>query len=162
MTRLVEADVFFAPSNALGSSLQALGTQQLAQTGPGHYRTCFRPRNPGVYLVRARHGAQMVSAGEVFNPSAEAATGQVNKTVLKKSAELTRGSFVAVDGPRRVMLRGRKSPDTWNCGPGHWGSSSPSALPNPHPPLGTCLRPGPIALGPRRRFGIRRVRVGAC
>ena len=129
---------FFAPAkNALGSALQALGRHQLAQTGPGHYRTRFRPSNPGVYLVRVRHGAQMVSAGDVFNPSAEAATGQVNTPLLKKSAELTGGSFVDVEAPRRVPLRGAEISNyvelwPWIIGP------FPPALPrrHPHPPLG--------------------------
>ena len=54
------------------------------------------PDRPGVYLVRARAGAEMVSAGLVHNISAEAAAGRVNAPLLGKVASLTGG---AVLGP---------------------------------------------------------------
>jgi uncharacterized membrane protein len=102
----VEADFFFAPAHALGAALQPLGTQRLEQVGPGQYRTRFRPEGAGVFLVRARHGARMVSAGEVFNPSSEAATGQVNDLLLERAAALTRGTFVPAGGVRKIGLEG--------------------------------------------------------
>lgn len=90
----VDADIFFAPAQSLGSALQLLGTRRLQQTGPGRYRTTFRPDQSGVYLVRARAGSRMVSAGQIFNPSAEAATGLVNEALLRSVTRLTGGSFV--------------------------------------------------------------------
>ena len=90
----VAADVFFVPANALGSSMQLMGTEGLEQTGPGLYEGIFRPVDPGVYLVRARSGAQMVSAGHVYNPSAEVATGQVNESLLRKVTEITGGTYL--------------------------------------------------------------------
>ena len=90
----VEADVFFVPANALGSSMQMVSTQALEQAGPGLYEGGFLPKDPGVYLIRARSGAQMVSAGHVYNPSAEVATGQVNEGLLRKVAEITGGTFL--------------------------------------------------------------------
>ena len=90
----VQADVYFLPSNALGSSLRLLSTRTLEQAGSGVYQTEFRPGNAGVYLVRARSGAQMVSAGHVHNPSAEVATGQVNDSLLRKVSELSGGTYL--------------------------------------------------------------------
>ncbi len=101
----VEADIFFAPANALGAALQPVGTQVLEQTGPGLYRTTFRPDQPGVYLVRGRAGSRMVSAGDVFNPSAEAATGQTNDALLARVTKLTGGTFVpAADAAQAKIL----------------------------------------------------------
>lgn len=90
----VEADVYFVPSNALGSSLRLIATRTLEQVGPGTYQTDFRPGDAGVYLVRARSGAQMVSAGHVHNPSAEVATGQIDEALLRKAADLSGGSYL--------------------------------------------------------------------
>ncbi len=90
----VEVDVYFVPANALGTSMQLLETKTLEQEGPGLYRGKFLPDRPGVYLARARSGAQMVSAGYVHNPSAEVSTGQVNEELLKRATELTGGQFL--------------------------------------------------------------------
>lgn len=100
----VEADIFFAPAQSLSSALQPLGTRRMSQTGPGTYQTTFRPDQSGVYLVRARAGARVVSAGQVFNQSAEAATGQVNNRLLESVARLTGGNFVAVGQPPSLRL----------------------------------------------------------
>ncbi|MFN0126218.1 MAG: VWA domain-containing protein [Verrucomicrobiales bacterium] len=100
----VEADIFFAPAQSLSSALQPLGTRRMQQTGPGAYQMTFRPEQSGVYLVRARAGARVVSAGQVFNQSAEAATGQVNDRLLQSVARLTGGNFVAVGQPPILSL----------------------------------------------------------
>jgi len=101
----VDADIFFAPAHALGSALQPLGSRRLQQTGPGRYRTTFRPDQSGVYLVRARAGARQVSAGQIFNPSGEAATGQVNEAMLQAATRLTGGTFRAVGAPPDLILQ---------------------------------------------------------
>lgn len=103
----VEAEVFFAPSSSVGSAMQSLGVFPMRQTGPGRYRTHFRPDEPGVYLVRARSGAQMVSAGEVHNPSAEAATGRVNEALLQEAAALTGGTFVPLGATPSLSLEAK-------------------------------------------------------
>lgn len=90
----VEADIFFSPAQSLGSPLQLIATRTLEQTGPGTYRTTFRPDQSGVYLVRARSGARVVSAGRVFNPSGEAATGRIDDRLLKSAATLTGATYV--------------------------------------------------------------------
>ncbi len=94
----VEADVYFVPSNALGSGMRAISTLPLDQKGPGWYEGDFRPTDPGVYLVRARAGAQMVSAGHVHNPSGEVASGRINEDLLKKASEMTGGQYLASAG----------------------------------------------------------------
>ena len=68
---------------------------QLEQKGPGWYEARFRPVDPGVYLVRARSGSQIVSAGYVHNPSTEVATGQVNEPLLRQVCEITGGTYFA-------------------------------------------------------------------
>jgi len=90
----VEADVFHVPANALGSGMNAVSTLQLEQKGPGWYASSFRPVEPGVYLVRARSGSQLVSAGYVHNPSTEVATGQVDEVLLRQVCAITGGTFV--------------------------------------------------------------------
>ena len=90
----VEADVYHVPSNALGSGMRAVETVALDQEGPGWYEGNFRPTDPGVYLVRARSGAQIVSAGHVHNPSGEVASGRVNEELLKKACEITGGTYL--------------------------------------------------------------------
>lgn len=90
----VEADVYFVPAHSLGSTMRLLSTEPLEQEGPGLYSAQFSPGDPGVYLVRARSGAQMVSAGYVHNPSAEVATGQISEGTLREAAEITGGTFL--------------------------------------------------------------------
>ena len=91
----VEADVYFVPAHSLGSTMRLMATEPLEQEGPGLYVASFRPTDAGVYLVRARSGAQMVSAGHVHNPSGEVATGQINEGTLREAAEITGGTYLA-------------------------------------------------------------------
>lgn len=91
----VEADVYFVPAHSLGSNMRLRSTEPLEQEGPGLYSAGFQPTDAGVYLVRARSGAQMVSAGYVHNPSAEVATGQISEGLLKEATEITGGTFLA-------------------------------------------------------------------
>jgi uncharacterized membrane protein len=90
----VEADVFHVPANALGSGMKTVATLALSQEGPGWYESRFRPSDPGVYLVRARSGAQMVSAGHVYNPSGEVATGRVDDALLREVCRITGGTYL--------------------------------------------------------------------
>ncbi|MDH4409588.1 MAG: VWA domain-containing protein [Verrucomicrobiales bacterium] len=90
----VDADVFHVPANALGSGMKTITTLTLEQEGPGWYGSSFRPSDPGVYLVRARSGSQMVSAGHVHNPSTEVATGQIDDALLKEACKITGGTYL--------------------------------------------------------------------
>jgi len=90
----VGADVFFVPADALGSSMQLHASKKLYQDGPGVYSGLFSPDRPGVYMVRARSGARMVSAGVVHNPSSEAATGEVDEALLQKVCQITGGTYL--------------------------------------------------------------------
>jgi len=101
----VDADIFFSPASAPGSALQPLGTRRLEQAGPGRYRTTFRPDQSGVYLVRARAGARLVSAGQIFNRSAETATGQINEALLQSAARVSGGTHVSVGAPPALRLQ---------------------------------------------------------
>ncbi len=95
----VTADIFFLPEHALGSALQHLATLSLNQEGPGRYGTHFDPTEPGVYLVRARAGAELVSAGFVFSPSNEAATGQVDRETLQRVCDVSGGRLLDAATP---------------------------------------------------------------
>lgn len=90
----VEADVFHVPANALGSAMKATATLALGQEGPGWYEARFRPSDPGVYLVRARSGSQIVSAGLVHNPSGEVATGRIDDVLLREACRITGGTYL--------------------------------------------------------------------
>ena len=94
----VEADIFFVSPNALGSTMKPLETLRLSQTGPGLYTGDFDAAEAGVYLVRARTGAQMVSAGIIHNPSSEVASGQVDEDLFRRATELTGGTLIKADG----------------------------------------------------------------
>lgn len=103
---LVEADVFFVAANALGSSMETIQTLDLDQVGPGLYRAEFRPVDPGVYLVRSRAGSQIVSAGHVYNPSSEVATGKIDEALLREVGEITGGIFLeSPDAPLELVGR---------------------------------------------------------
>ncbi|MEM7145711.1 MAG: VWA domain-containing protein [Verrucomicrobiota bacterium] len=104
----VEMDVFFVTTDAMGGRMQSMETRPLFQEGPGMYAGSFRPEQPGVYLVRARSGTGMISAGHVHQPSAEVATGRVNGDVLRRAAEVTEGGYL--DGEEgRLELGGMKT-----------------------------------------------------
>jgi hypothetical protein len=74
--------------------MKTIATLTLEQEGPGWYGSSFRPSDPGVYLVRARSGSQMVSAGHVHNPSTEVATGQIDDALLKEACAITGGTYL--------------------------------------------------------------------
>jgi uncharacterized membrane protein len=90
----VIAEVFFVAAESLGAPLKPVQTLSLRQDGPGLYEGRFRPEQPGVYLVRAQSGAQMVTAGLVHNPSGEASLGTVNDTLLREASRITGGKFL--------------------------------------------------------------------
>ena len=93
----VEADVSFLPAGSIGSALKPTAQRRLDQEASGRYAGEFELREPGLYLVRARSGAQTVSGGIVRNPSGEAATGRVNTAFLERVCALTGGQIVAAD-----------------------------------------------------------------
>ena len=104
----VEADVSFLPAGSIGSALKPLAQQTLAQEASGRYAGTFDLREPGLYLVRARAGGQMVSGGLVRNPSGEAATGRVQTELLARVCALAGGQLLAADAaklPPAQMLR---------------------------------------------------------
>ncbi len=96
---LVHADVFHVP--AQGGAMRPVAGVDLQQDGPGRYRGTFRPDAPGVYLVRARCGADQVSAGLVHQPGAESATGHIDRDLLNRLAECSGGTVLA-DGATRL------------------------------------------------------------
>ena len=87
----VKAQVFFVAADALGAPLKPVAELSLRQSGPGLYDGRFRPDQPGVYLVRAQSGADMVSAGLVHQPASEASLGTVNDKLLADATRITGG-----------------------------------------------------------------------
>ncbi len=90
----VTAEVFFVPADSLGAPMKPVQTMVLRQSGPGLYEGGFKPDAAGVYLIRAQSGSQMVTAGLVNNPSAEASLGTVNEKLLREASALTGGSYL--------------------------------------------------------------------
>lgn len=90
----VEAEVFFVAADSLGAPLKPVQKMRLSQRGPGLYEGSFRPDEPGVYLLRAQSGAEMVSAGIVHNPGSETSLGTVNEALLTEATRLTGGSLL--------------------------------------------------------------------
>ncbi|MEM9282826.1 MAG: VWA domain-containing protein [Verrucomicrobiota bacterium] len=94
----VQAEVFFVSSHSITAGMEELISVRLEQVGPGRYEAVFQPSRSGVYLVRARSGAQMVSAGYVHNPSSEVATGETNETLLREASRISGGEFLESSG----------------------------------------------------------------
>lgn len=94
----VEAEIFHLASHALGSAMLPVSSVRLVQEGPGWYEGRFRPEQSGVYLVRARSGGQIVSAGHVHNPSTESASGRIDEALLRRVCELTGGRYLEGEG----------------------------------------------------------------
>lgn len=90
----VDAEIFFVAADALGAPLKPVQKITLSQSGSGLYEGSFRPDQPGVYLVRAQSGAEMVSAGIVHNPSSESSLGTINETLLTEATRITGGSML--------------------------------------------------------------------
>lgn len=90
----VEAEIFFVAADALGAPLKPVRKLALSQSGPGLYEGAFKPDEPGVYLVRAQSGAEMVSAGLVHNPSSEASLGTVNESLLQQAVTVSGGALL--------------------------------------------------------------------
>lgn len=90
----VEAEVFHAPPEGMAGALRPVSEMVLDQSGPGHYQGSFRTGTPGIYLVRVRHGGEVLSAGTVEHPSVEAADGTVNRELLRRTTERTGGQLL--------------------------------------------------------------------
>jgi Ca-activated chloride channel homolog len=90
----VTAEVFFVSAESLGAPLQPVRNLVLRQSGPGLYEGTFVPEKPGVYLIRAQSGAQMVTAGLVHNPSSEQSLGTVNEKLLREVCAVTGGTYL--------------------------------------------------------------------
>ncbi|MEX0653615.1 MAG: VWA domain-containing protein [Phycisphaeraceae bacterium] len=95
----VEAEVFFMRPDQGETQMASIDTLALGQVAPGRYAGRFAAREPGLYMVRARSGGRLVSAGLVRNVSSESATGQVNSALLERVTALTAGTVVATDAP---------------------------------------------------------------
>jgi len=93
----VAADVYHVNAASLSSRLELRRHDVCRQTAPGRYETTFRPDEPGVYLVRARTGADLVSAGIVHQPSTETALGQIDTALLNRVAQRGGGQVLAPD-----------------------------------------------------------------
>ncbi len=103
------ADVFFVPADALTSSMKQVKSMILDQKGPGRYEGGFMPDKSGVYLVRARSDAEIVSAGLVHNISREAAVGSVDRAFLRDVTEATGGRILAAASPEvPIVHRGHE------------------------------------------------------
>ena len=101
----VQSEVYHVPAGALGASMRPTHHMILSQVGPGRYEGQFRPDKPGVYLVRARSGSQMVSAGLVHNRSSETATGQVDNLTLDQVCKQTGGMVLDPNAIELPALR---------------------------------------------------------
>lgn len=101
----VSAEVFHLPASSLGSGMAEFAALDLEQEGPGWYEGAFRPAEPGVYLVRARSGSQIVSAGHVHNPSGEVATGRIDEGLLKNASGIAGGVYLE-DADQILALEG--------------------------------------------------------
>lgn len=110
----VDAEVFFVAADALGAPLKPVSKLALSQSGPGLYEGSFRPDEPGVYLVRAQSGAEMVSAGIVHNPSSEASLGTVNEPLLKQVTQITGGTMMTrSDLPELASVKASEYFELW-------------------------------------------------
>ncbi len=112
---VVEAEVFHVAADALGAAMKPVQKIRLRQTAPGTYESSFQPKQAGVYLVRARAGAEMVTTGLVHNPSSEASLGTVNEALLREAVKITGGDFLADGGqlPRLETTKAIQHEELW-------------------------------------------------
>ncbi len=112
---VVEAEVFHVAADALGAAMKPVQKIRLRQTAPGTYESSFQPKQAGVYLVRARAGAEMVTSGLVHNPSSEASLGTVNEALLREAVKITGGDFLADGGqlPRLETTKAIQHEELW-------------------------------------------------
>ncbi len=89
----IEAEVRFLPAT-MRLKEEEPEPVVMDQVGPGRYEGHFRLDRPGVYLVRARHDNETVSAGVVQTIAGEAATGQVNEPLIDQVVDLSGGSRI--------------------------------------------------------------------
>ena len=89
----VRATTYYVPRGALGSSMEKVSEDVLAQVGPGRYRGSFVPNRPGIYLVRARAGAEIVSAGLVHETSTEVVSNRINEELANRIVAACGGSL---------------------------------------------------------------------
>ncbi len=106
---VIEADVSFLPAGAVGSALKQIAQRRLEQEAPGRYAGEFDLGEAGVYLVRARGGAQMVSGGLVRNVSGETATGRVNTALLERATAITGGAVLSADATSLPPVRAARA-----------------------------------------------------
>jgi Ca-activated chloride channel homolog len=91
----ITAEVFHVAADALGAPMKSVQKLTLRQDAPGAYAGDFKPTQPGVYLIRAQNGAEMVTTGLIHNPSTESSLGTVNEDILKEAARITGGDYLA-------------------------------------------------------------------
>jgi uncharacterized membrane protein len=89
----VEATVRFLPATMRLKEEEPVYIH-MDQVGPGRYEGQFRLDRPGVYLVRAEHNKETVSAGVVQTTAGEAATGQINEPLIEQVVELSGGQRI--------------------------------------------------------------------
>jgi len=102
----VEAEVFALPPG--GGRMARVAALALEQVAPGRYAGRFPAREPGLYMVRARSGGRLVSAGLVRHPSSESATGRIHTALLETVTRRTGGALVAPGAPR-LPARARRA-----------------------------------------------------
>jgi Ca-activated chloride channel family protein len=105
---VVEAEVFHVAADALGAPMKPVQTLTLRQDAPGSYEADFQPTQPGVYLIRAQSGAEMITTGLIHNPSSESSLGTVNESLLQEAVKITGGDYLA-DSARLPNLETTKA-----------------------------------------------------
>lgn len=102
---LVEADIFYVAANSLGAGMKPVNKLNLEQRGPGLYEAKFRPDEAGVYMIRARSGSEVVSAGHVHNPSSEVASGRIDEDLLRRVCSISGGQYLG-NSDEKIELQG--------------------------------------------------------
>ncbi len=105
----VVADIYFLAAESVGSGMQQVQKLELEQTGPGKYESEFRMEDAGVYMVRARSGNEVVSAGIVHSVTGEKATGRVNTELLENVCRLTGGKLYGESDDELKLPRAGRS-----------------------------------------------------
>ena len=105
---MVQAKVFFVGADALAAPLESQSQLSLSQSSPGLYEGSFKPEKPGIYLIQAQAGSEMVSTGVVFQPSSEVSLGTVDEEALRHASEATGGRVLQL-GEQPVLEQVKSS-----------------------------------------------------
>jgi Ca-activated chloride channel homolog len=110
----ITADVFQVGEISGLVPLTKMESLSLAQTGPGLYAASYRPTEPGLYVVRALAGGDLVSTTFAHQQVPESSAGTTNDLLLAKLCATTNGRVLSsAELPDLQAYRATEHEELW-------------------------------------------------